>query len=189
MNPRHQQFINEYFNCCMNATEAYQRVYQNATRETARRNGHELLTNTDISEEIKLRITEKAMSADEVLMRLGDQARGDMADFWHIPEQGDPTINLAKAKGKTHIIKKLKVKKTTQRIGKTTETTHEVDFDLYDAQSALQLIGKNHDLFIDKLQVKIEKELEKTLDLLEKKLDADTYRRVLDAISSAETPR
>lgn len=161
------------------------RVYPNCSYDSARVRGHELLTNINIAEEIRLRISENAMSADEVLMRLAAQARGDMGDFWRITDEGEPVLDLRKAKDKTNLLKKLKVKKTTQKIGNKSETIHEVDFDLYDAQAALQMLGKHHDLFIDKIEVKVKKELEKVLDTLEEKLDEDLYNRVLDAIASA----
>jgi phage terminase small subunit len=141
MKPRHQLFINEYIACYLNATEAYSRVYPNATRETARRNGHELLTNTDIAEEIKRRIGEATMGSDEVLMRLREQAQG--AHGQYISAQG--TVDIAKliADGKGHLIKGIK------------ETKWGKDIEFYDAQAALVHIGKHHKLFADKLDVNL----------------------------------
>jgi len=49
----------------MNATDAYATLHPKATRESARRLGSLLLTNIDVSEEIKRRLKEKHLSADE----------------------------------------------------------------------------------------------------------------------------
>lgn len=155
---KHQQFINEYIRLrCSNATEAYCRVYPNATRDSARREASRLLTIVDISEEIDRRVKEETMSADEVLMRIADEARGDMGEFWSIQADGDPVLDLVSAqeRGKLHLIKKLKVKTTTRTIGDIDVTTKEVDFELYDAQAAKRMIGQHHKLFADKLDVNL----------------------------------
>ena len=81
MNPRHQQFINEYINCYFNATEAYRLVYPKSSAESARASASELLTIPNISTEIQRRIAENAMCANEVLGRLAEHARGDLGDF------------------------------------------------------------------------------------------------------------
>lgn len=155
---KHQQFINEFIRLrCSNATEAYCRVYPNSSRESARRDASRLLTNADILEEIDRRVAEETMSADEVLMRIADEARGDMGEFWSIQADGDPVLDLASAqeRGKLHLIKKLKVKTTTRTIGDIDVTTKEVDFELYDAQAAKRMIGQHHKLFADKLDVNL----------------------------------
>lgn len=143
---KHQQFVNEYLEC-WSATEAYRRVYPKATNETAGRNGHLLLKNTDISEEIALRVADKAMTADEVLSRLADHARGDIDDYL----DDDGSFDLAKARKakKTGLIKKLKTRTTTHKRDDIDYVTKEVEFELYDAQAALVSLGKAHKLFTD----------------------------------------
>lgn len=122
--------------------------------------GYENFKKPEIAEAISQRISETCMTADEVLERLGQEARGDMADFWDIPEDGgEPVMNLARAKaeGKTHLIKKLKVKRTVRVMTKddqvTEITTTETDIDLYDSQAAKRMIGQNHGLFTDKVEL------------------------------------
>jgi phage terminase small subunit len=157
MNFRHQQFINEYL-ICWNATEAYRRVYPNSSGEAARRSASELLTNPDISAAIQQRIDERAMTADEVLVRLADQARGDVKDFLSTRNDGMPLFDYQGAldQGKTHLLKKVKTK-TKSYLSKGDEDTlvteTDVEFELYDAQSALVHIGKHHGLFVDKSEV------------------------------------
>lgn len=158
LSSRHQQFVNEYAGLKFsNATEAYQRVYSGATRETARRNAHVLLTNTDILAEIQHRVDENTLNANEVLVRLGEHARGNMGDFWSIPETGEPSLNLAsdRAQRRLHLIKRLKVKTTTRTILVDEDDpvelkTTEIDFELYDAQAALEKIGRHHGIFEQK---------------------------------------
>lgn len=135
LSPKHQEFINQYIACYFNATEAYARAYPNASRETARRNGHELLTNTDIAHEIKRRIAENTMSADEVLMRLGEQARNEHGKY--ITSTGIVDLPQLIADGKGHLIKGIK------------ETQYGKNVEFYDAQAALVHIGKHHKLFVE----------------------------------------
>src|SRR3990172_7601363 len=101
-------FIEEYLQC-FNATEAAKRA--GYSERTARQQGSRLLSNVDISEEIKQRLDERAVRADEILQRLSDMARADLGDFMDI-ESMSFQISLEKAKelGLTHLIKKLKQK-------------------------------------------------------------------------------
>lgn len=151
---KHEQFVNEYL-VCMNATEAYSRVYPNCTRETAGRNGHVLLKNTDIASAIDQRLAENTMRANEVLARLTEHASGDMGDFWTISADGEPALDLntAKANGKLRLIKKLKVKTTRRMVADIEGVTTDVDFELYDAQSALKELGRYHKIFTDKTEI------------------------------------
>jgi hypothetical protein len=92
---------------------------------------------------IKARLTEKAMSADEVLVRLAEHARGSMAEFIHVDEYtGIATLDLRAAEkaGKLHLIKSYQ--DASDKFGAKLE--------LYDAQAALVQVGRAHGLFIDK---------------------------------------
>lgn len=84
------------------------------------------------------------MSADEVKVRLTDQARGDMADFIMA---GIPSIDLDKAEkaGKLHLLKSI-----SHTIGEKTDT---VKIELYDAQAALVHLGKMHGLFVERTEL------------------------------------
>ena len=112
--------------------------------------GYRLLKIAEIADEVSRRTSELAMSADEVLLRLADQARGNMADFVTFVEGVRvPILDLSKAErvGKMHLVKKLKY---TADGG--------VEFELYDAQAALVQLGKVHKLFTDKQDVTIDGE-------------------------------
>lgn len=125
-------FVEEYLRC-WNATEAARLAgYKNP-----RQAGSENLSKPDIATEVKTRITEKTMSADEVLNRLSDHARSTMADFL---DEAEENLDLAKAavRGKLHLVKKF------------TKTDKGTSIELYDAQAALVHIGRHHGLFVDK---------------------------------------
>lgn len=179
LSAKHQQFVNEYLKA-WNGTTAYLRAYPHVNADTARANGARLLADASVSEAIRQRITENAMTADEVLARLAKHARGSMADFLNVNANG-ATIDLVKAAESEQLDIVRKFTQTTKRYGET--EIEEVTIDLYDAQSALLNMGKHLDLFSDKLTLKLEKELKSALDALEKSLDSDTYSQVLAVLA------
>lgn len=101
--------------------------------------GPRLLVNVGIKAEIERRIAETTMSADEVLLRLADQARGSMADFVTIRADGTVVVDLVKADqaGLLHLVRKLE------------ETKYGFKIELYDAQVALVTLGKGHGLWTE----------------------------------------
>jgi phage terminase small subunit len=181
LSAKHRAFINEYL-IDFNATRAAQRAGYGGDENTLAVTGGRLLRIDKISEAIQNRLRERAMAADEVLGRLADHARGSMADFIKLNEKGQPFFDLEAARdaGKLHLVKKLKTKTRSINIGRpdtekgntdsdaredeeagpdeaqandslSTEVT--IEFELYDAQAALSLLGKHHKLFADKLDV------------------------------------
>lgn len=142
------KFVNEYFRCNMNATEAYSRLHPNVTRETARRAASRLMTNVDISTEIQKRLADAKMGADEVLARLSEQAKGEYAKY--IKPDGWVDIERLIEDGKGHLIKSVEKKVKTFRDGSQEEYT---TFTFYDGQRALGMVGKHHALFTEKVDV------------------------------------
>ncbi len=100
------------------------------------------MTNDDIQKEIRARLTELTLSADEVLKRLADQARGSMAHFITIREDGSWVIDFQKAAaaGVLHLVKGIEKKKDGFKL------------ELYSAQEALALLGKHHRLFVERME-------------------------------------
>lgn len=178
---KHQQFVNEYLKC-WNATRAYMAVYPKVSESSARRLSSNLLTNVDIKAAIQRRIDENAMSANEIVQRLGRHARGSLSEFIKVDDE-DWSVDLQKAQKSENLdlLKKITRTEKTFKIKDKEETTVITTIELHDVQNALTLLGKNHGLFSD--QIKITNELERALDLLEKKLDDDTYDTVLSALS------
>lgn len=146
---KHQEFVNQYIACYFNATEAYRRVYPKSSDDAARAHGARLVADGNVAEEIKQRIAENAMSADEVLMRLGEQARAEQSQY--LTAQGVDLEALIR-NGKGHLVKGIK------------ETKYGRDIEFYDAQAALVHIGKHHKLFTDMSETKITGTMDITAD-------------------------
>lgn len=139
MKTRQQIFLEEYLRC-WNASEAARRAGYKGRPNTI---GPRLLANVGIQKAIQARLDELKMSADEVLVRLADQARSSMADFVEVDDAGQIKVSLAQA-GKLHLVKKISL---------TAEGGLQIE--LYDAQGALKLIGQHHKLFTQKHAVEI----------------------------------
>jgi phage terminase small subunit len=152
MRDKQRVFVEEYFKD-WNATQAALRAgYAHPNKQ-----GPRLLVNVGIAEAIKQRISEKAMSADEVLTRLAEHARGDMGDFLDISSVAfQVDLDRAKDLGITHLIKKVKMRTTTTLSKEGVETeTHDIEIELYDAHAALVDIGRYHALFTDNTKTDI----------------------------------
>ena len=127
-----------------NATEAARLAGYKGNDVTLASVGYENLRKPQIAGCIEQRLKESAMSADEVLALLAEQARGNMADFLEFKEGVNiPYLNMEQARdrGKLGIVKKFKY---------NTEGLPEIE--LYDAQSALALLGKHHGLFVERVE-------------------------------------
>lgn len=105
----------------------------------------ENLRKPHIAAAIEKRLSEQIMSANEVAARLSEQARGDLGNFINLEFTNEfanhPQSRLLKKFKKTHRVYK----------DETTEDT--IEFELYNAQAALELIGKYHAIFTDRLKV------------------------------------
>ena len=104
-----------------------------------------LLRNVKIKTEVERQIAERAMGADEVLQRLAEMARGDLGDAIASFPHGRGSISLVDWQklvdaGKTHLVKKFKT------------TKDGVEIELHDPQRALELLGKHHQLFTEKVE-------------------------------------
>jgi len=139
LSAKRRVFIEEYIRCGWNATEAARR----AGYRYPRQQGQRLLTFVDIQTAINARIAERAMGADEVLDRLAEHARGSMADFLDIRNNWVTLdIDRAKQAGVLHLIKKFR------------QTREGTEVQLYDAQGALELLGKHLGLFKDTIDLR-----------------------------------
>lgn len=126
-----ENFVNEYL-VDFNATRAAQRAGYKGTDASLATIGWENLRKLEIAEAVSQRLQEKAMGADEVLMRLAEQARNEHGRY--IDENGSVNLSLLIADGKGHLIKGVK------------ETQFGRNIEFYDAQSALGLLAKHHGL-------------------------------------------
>lgn len=138
-----QRAFAEHYLRLWNGTQAA--IAAEYSERTAAQQASRLLKNVKVQAYIEERLEELKLGADEVLVRLGEHARGSVADFIRIAEEGgDIFIDFRKAQeaGKLHLLKK--VKKTV----KDGEVT--IEFELYDAQAALVHLGRHHRLFVER---------------------------------------
>jgi len=160
MNTKQEAFVNEYIKD-HNGTQAAIRA--GYSKHSARAEACKLLTKVDISEAIKARIAEKTMSADEVLTRLADIARGDIADLLDIRATGyDLALMIKDDNGnmivnpKTKLIKKIKQKVTTIQAkseGGEDKEIIDTEIELYNALEAQSFIAKLNGMITDKVDL------------------------------------
>ena len=86
-----KRFIEEY-TIDFNATQAAIRAGYSA--KTAYAIGHKLLKQAEIRDAIQKRINELTMTADEVLIRLGEMARGETHTRKVIDDEGNETLTF-----------------------------------------------------------------------------------------------
>lgn len=123
-----------------NKTEAARRAGYDGNDVTLASIGYENYRKPQIEAYIRQRLTEKAMSADEVLERLAAMARSNLAEFAHVGSDKD----LADLGDSGQVVRKFKRKVT---YGKDDSRYEEIELELYDAQAALVHIGRAHKLF------------------------------------------
>lgn len=160
MNSKQEAFVNEYLKD-HNGTQAAIRA--GYSKKTARTIASQLLAKLDISEAIKARIAEKTMDSDEVLTRLADMARGDIAELLDIRATGYDIALMVKddagnmiVNPKTKLIKKIKQKVTTIQAkseGGEDKEIIDTEIELYSAQEALNTIAKLNGMITDKVDL------------------------------------
>lgn len=138
LEPRERLWVHHYLQC-MNAQDAA--IAAGWTPQSAGVTGFRLKNDPVIREHIEKALNKQAMSAGEVIARLTSQASADIGDAFDIDESGYPRLNISKLKklGKMHLIKKLKY-----------DSNGMPEVEMYDAQNALQLLGKVHALFTER---------------------------------------
>lgn len=136
-------FVENYLTC-WNATQAA--ITAGYSRKSARQIGAQNLSKLNVAHAIKERMAEHHLTADEVLARLAEHARGSMENFLD-PDSLSIDLRKAQQADKLKLIKKVKY---TVTHGKDDFMSETVEFELYDAQAALVHIGKHLNLFTDK---------------------------------------
>lgn len=142
LSPKQQAFIEHYLTS-WNATQAA--IAAGYSQKTARAIGSENLTKPDIQAAIQTRLAALKMSADEVVTRLTEHARGSLAPFLDIDAAGALRgFDLGDGKP-LHLLRKASV--ITRTMKGTTEKT--IMIELHDPQAALVHLGKHYKLFTD----------------------------------------
>lgn len=140
LTPKQVRFLEHYLTC-WNATEAARVAgYKHPNKQ-----GPELLKQPQIAAAIDERLSEVAMSANEVLARLTDHARSDIGEFLDI--DGNLDLKRMKASGMTRLVKKLNTAKASGTSPKGGDWEREtVTLELHDAQAALNTLARYHGL-------------------------------------------
>lgn len=161
---KQRAFINAYLGeAKFNATEAARIAGYRGDDATLAIVGYENLRKPKIEAEVKARFNEATMSANEVLARLTEIATGRITDF--LDEDGAFSLKVTKQRGKDHLLKKLKIKRSSKKVESFTEgqddgcetietaLVHEdVELEMYSAHEALRDLGKFHKLFTERIE-------------------------------------
>ena len=169
---KEKAFVENYL-ACFNATKAARDA--GYSKKSARSTGRENLQKPYIRALIASRLKEAAMEADEVLARLSAQARSNIADFLVVDNNGFAHFDFTKeeAADAMHTIKKVKTKRSRRVVrGDEADEADEwedeqVEVELYDAQRALEILGKHHRIYDDAqigVTFTIEERTQKLLD-------------------------
>jgi len=139
------RFVDAYI-VCMNGTEAARQAKYGGDDATLAVTASRLLRNHKVLSEIDRRLKQFTMPANEVLIHLTDIARGDIGDMLSVAGGIDATE--ARRRGKSHLIKRLKVKTVTSDDQEIIET----EIELYDRLDALKTLAKFHMLLVDRVR-------------------------------------
>lgn len=139
------KFVDAYI-ICLNGTEAARRAGYAGDDNVLAVTASENLRNHKIIHAIDEKLSAYAMTANEVLIHLTDIARGDIADA--VTVFGNPDIDQAGTRGKSHLIKRIRTKTITT----DDQEIHETEIEMYDRLKALDLLAKYHDL-VNKVRV------------------------------------
>ena len=130
--------------------------------EAARRAGYKWPHQQGAQKKAKFRaeideiLHKRAMTPEEIIDELQQIAQGDLADFMDIHGMGfNLTLEEAKEKGKTKLLKKVR-QKTTIFSGRNEEDdreVHDLDIEMYSRHEALRDLAKLHSLFIERKDI------------------------------------
>jgi hypothetical protein len=175
LNTKQKIFVERYL-----ATGNVQQAAREAGYDSASAGaiGHQLLAHPLIAEILKSRVAEEAMEAREILSRLAEQAKGDISEFLNVKEQ---VYTDYKGKLKTKQIVELDeevFKRKGYLIKRLYMTTRGPALEMYDAQHALELLGKVGQLFKNQDQ---SKELNLIIDGTFMELESKAKAKAIEA--------
>lgn len=154
LSDREQMFVEQYFLCGLNGTEAALATWNTTTRNSAAAMASQELSKPHVRAAVNARLDEYHMGANEVLARIANDARGTMEDFVD-PDSGTIDLKKAASAKALGLIKRYKTRfiTTTRTIAKgTTEEveTVETEIELYDGQSARRDLAKHLGLLTER---------------------------------------
>ena len=162
----------EYIKNGYNATQAAKDAGYKGSYATLKVVGSENLAKPNLKKRISQHFEDQAMGANEVLERLGAMARSfDMTKYIELKEQNKITTKVVNGKQKHYKeftgyvvsfdLEKLQEDGFSHLVKKIKQTNQgSIEIEWHDQKHALELIGKHHKLFTEKI------ELEGSLDLI-----------------------
>jgi phage terminase small subunit len=131
-----------------NATEAARMVGYTGTAGSLKVQGQRLLAEPQVIELLNQAVERAQMQVDEAARILTRQARGSMANFLTLEGPVGADLERARANGDLVLMKKFKqtTRSMTLQDGTSVDTTT-LEFELYDAQRALQMLGEWRGMF------------------------------------------
>ena len=139
LNWRHQMFIERYLTH-FDQYKAYEEAgWKSDNIDSMKMRAARILRDPLVRKAITLRFDVHRMTAEETLVRLAEQARGEGAAY--LDERGRLDFEKLKKDGKLHLVESVK------------QTKYGLEVKFYNAQRALELMGKVHSLFGDKTDV------------------------------------
>jgi hypothetical protein len=162
---KQQQFVNAYLGAANgNATEAARLAGYKGSDNVLGVTGHENLRKPKIRAAIDARMDAMAMSANEVLFRVSEQARADIADFGQgIGDRFLLDLGKAQRRGKTRLVKKLGY-----------NPNGDPTLELYSSQAALKILAQYHGLLSNSRDDELDALLERLVAAAAEKRQAAT---------------
>jgi len=152
-------FVAAYFECNMNGTRAYMKLHPKASYQSAKALSSATLTNVNLKAEITRILTERAMSAEEAVARMGAIAKADIYPFIRTGEDGFVYFDLSDPQAQEHLylIKEMETKRERRIEGKGKDAEvwegEWVKVKLHDAYIALRDIAKMHGKLTEKVDM------------------------------------
>jgi hypothetical protein len=159
LKPKERAFVDMYFRCNMNGTDAYSRLHPKAQRDTCRAKASDIVAKDNIQAAINDHLTKQAMGKDEVLSRLSAIARASEFPFIRITDEGFCYFDFSDPEAEQYffLVKKIKTKRTRKIVGHGEDAEpwedELIEVELHDAQAALNTLAKYHGMLTDKVDV------------------------------------
>lgn len=159
---KQQRFIEEY-PVDFNATKAAQRA--GYSKKTSHSIGHENLTKPEIQQAIQKLVGKLSLNAgvtaERVLAEIAKIGFANLGDYFRISDQGEPYIDLSDlTDDQMAALQEITVEDFTDGRGDNSRDVRRVKIKMLDKLNALEKLGKNFALFVDR--VKLEGEIKIT---------------------------
>jgi phage terminase small subunit len=153
VNARQRRFVEEYL-IDLNATDAAKRAGYSA--KTAYSIGQRLLKDVEISEAVadaeKARAERVQITADEILSELAILCRSDVRHF-SVDDRGTLELTEGAPNHAWRAVASVKHKVTSHGEGEDAYTTREIEYRLWDKNTALRNAGQHLGMFVERTDI------------------------------------